>query len=67
MTEKQDLIRKMLEMQKRFIAYEQEHGVEPRDYWVAPSNHPLAGYKEEYADMAVRVIDLAHEEQGSKR
>ena len=67
MSEKLELIRKMLEMQKRFIQYEQEHGLEPRDYWAAVNAHPLSGYKEEFADMATRVVDLAHEEKGSAR
>nr|AFI78490.1 hypothetical protein ws156A7_0011 [uncultured bacterium ws156A7] len=67
MSEKQELIRKMLKMQKKFIAYERENGVEPRDYWAGEKDHPLTGYKEEYADLATRVVDLAHTEKGSKR
>jgi len=64
--EKQDLIEKMLEMQKQFIEYEHEHGVTGKDYW-ASQEGLLAGYRQEYMDMANRVVDLAHEIVGSAR
>ena len=64
--EKQELIDKMLEMQKQFIAHEQEHGVTGKDYW-ASSEGLLANYRQEYMDMANRVVDLAHEIVGSSR
>lgn len=64
--EKQELIEKMLEMQKQFIAYEHEHGVTGKDYW-ASSEGLLANYRHEYAEMATRVVDIAHEIVGSSR
>ena len=64
--EKQQLIEKMLEMQKQFIAYEHEHGVTGKDYW-ASSEGLLANYRHEYAEMATRVVDIAHEIVGSTR
>ena len=64
--EKQDLIEKMLDMQKQFIEYEHEHGVTGKDYW-ASQEGLLAGYRQEYMDMANRVVDLAHEIVGSAR
>ena len=64
--EKQDLIEKMLDMQKQFIEYEHEHGVTGKDYW-ASQEGLLAGYRQEYMDMANRVVDLAHEIVGSVR
>ena len=33
MSEKQELIRKMLKMQKDFIAQEHQGGVDPKDYF----------------------------------
>jgi hypothetical protein len=64
--EKQVLIDKMLEMQKQFIEYEHEHGVTGKSYW-ASSEGLLADYRQEYMDMANRVVDLAHEIVGSSR
>ncbi|ADC63932.1 hypothetical protein [Allochromatium vinosum] len=64
--EKQELIDKMLEMQKQFIEYEHQHGVSGKDYW-ASSDGMLANYRQEYMDMANRVVDLAHEIVGSSR
>jgi hypothetical protein len=64
--EKQELINKMLEMQKEFIAYEHEHGISGKDYW-ASSEGLLVDYRQEYLDMANRVVDIAHEIVGSSR
>jgi hypothetical protein len=64
--EKQDLIDKMLEMQKQFIDHEHEHGVTGKDYW-ASDEGLLATYRQEYLEMANRVVDLAHEIVGSSR
>lgn len=64
--EKQELIDKMLEMQKQFVAHEHEHGVTGKDYW-ASKDGLLANYRQEYSDMANRVVDIAHEIVGSAR
>ena len=64
--EKQELIDKMLEMQKQFIDYEHQHGVTGKDYW-ASKDGLLVDYRQEYMDMANRVVDLAHEIVGSVR
>ncbi len=64
--EKQELIDKMLGMQKQFIDYEHENGVTGKDYW-ASQDGLLANYRQEYGDMANRVVDIAHEIVGSKR
>ncbi len=64
--EKQELIDKMLGMQREFIDYEHQNGVSGKDYW-ASSDGLLANYRQEYMDMANRVVDLAHEIVGSTR
>jgi len=64
--EKQELIDKMLEMQKQFIDYEHENGISGKDYW-ASKDGLLANYRQEYMDMANRVVDIAHEIVGSSR
>ena len=66
--EKQALIKQMLEMQKKFIEYEHTHeGVAQADYYTPEPGHPLENYQEEYTRLANRLVDLAHEEKGSKR
>jgi hypothetical protein len=64
--EKQELIDKKLEMQKQFIDLEHENGVTGKDYW-ASQDGLLATYRQEYSDMANRVVDIAHEIVGSAR
>ena len=64
---KQDKIKQMLEMQKKFIAYEQSKGVEAQDYFTPESGHELDGYRQEYMKLAMEVCDMAHEEKGSHR
>lgn len=66
MSEKQELIQKMLEMQKKYIAYEHENGVDPQDYYVPAEGHTLHNYREDYMEAAMKVVELAHAERGSK-
>ncbi len=65
MSEKQKLIKEMLEMQKKFMEYEHEHGVDPQEYYVPPSGHDLDGFRQKYRDLAMKVVELAHQEKGS--
>lgn len=66
-SEKQKLIQSMLEMQKKFIDLEHGNGIDVEHYFAPDADHVLAGYRREYNDMANRLVDLAHEEKGSKR
>jgi hypothetical protein len=65
MSEKQDLIKQLMEMQKKFQDYEHENGVDPSDYYNAPEGHPLHTYSQRYRDIAMKVLELAHEDKGS--
>ena len=67
MSNKQKLIQRMLDMQRKFITQEHEEGVTLEDYYCPDKDHPLENYRQEYAELATQVIDLAHEEKGSKR
>jgi hypothetical protein len=67
MSDKQELIAKLLEMQKKFIDYEHENGVEMEDYFAGDESHPLHGFRQEYADLANKLVDMAHTEKGSHR
>ena len=51
---------------QQFIEYEHENGVTGKDYW-ASQDGLLANYRQEYMDMANKVVDLAHEIVGSAR
>ncbi len=66
MSSKKEMIQKMLEMQKKFIEYEHENGIDPKDYFAPDDDHPLAGYRQEYRDLAMAVVEAAHEEVGSQ-
>jgi len=67
MSDKKELIKKMLQMQKDFIAEEHKGGIDPKDYFAPQDGHPLSGYRESYEELATEVVDLAHAEKGSKR
>lgn len=66
MSEKQELIQQMIEMQKMFIEYEHKHGVSPEEYFTKTGGE-LDGYREKYLELTEKLIDMAHEEVGSKR
>ncbi len=66
MSDKQEMIKKMLEMQKKFIDYEHENGVSMEEYFTPSGDSTLKGYRQEYRDLAMKVVDIAHEEKGSK-
>jgi len=66
MSDRQALIKRMLELQKMFIDYEVEHGVTQKDYYVAPKQHPLHGFKEEFRELALKLAELAHKDLGSR-
>jgi hypothetical protein len=65
--DKQKLIESMLAMQKKFMAQERDHGLNVGDYFAPAEGHPLANYSQEYADLANKVVDMAHLEKGSSR
>jgi hypothetical protein len=67
MSSKQDLIKEMLEMQKKFTAYEQANGVDPQEYFTPEAGSELDGYRQKYMEIAMKVVDMAHEEAGSER
>lgn len=64
---KQDKIRQLLEMQRRFIARDRERGVDMQEYFTPEEDSPLHNYRQEYMQRAMEVVELAHEEKGSKR
>jgi hypothetical protein len=67
MSDKQQIIQQMIAMQKKFIDIEHKDGIAPEDYFNPAEGHELDGYKQAYDELAKQLIDLAHEEKGSKR
>ena len=67
MSEKQKIIKEMLEMQKKFIAREHQGGIEAEEYYSEDEKSILAGYQAKYNELANKLVDLAHQEKGSKR
>ncbi len=67
MSDKQELIKEMLEMQKKFIAYEHQHGVTQEEYFAASEGHELQNYRQRYNELAIKLVDMAHAEKGSHR
>ena len=67
MGEKQDLINKLLVMQKKFMDYDKKNGVEMEDYFAAEEGHPLYHFRQEYSELSNKLVDMAHKEKGSHR
>lgn len=67
MSEKSKMIKEMIEMQKKFMQLEHKQGVTQEEYFAPSAGHALEGYREKYAEMAMKVVDLAHADKGSHR
>ena len=67
MSTKQEKIQKMLDMQKKFIENERANGFDAKEYYTPESGSVLDGYIDTYNDIAVDVMNEAHQERGSKR
>jgi len=67
MSSKAEMIKEMLEMQKKFSSLEQANGIDPQDYFTPAAGSELDGYRAKYQELANKVVDMAHEEAGSER
>ncbi len=67
MSSKQEKIRELINMQKKFIELEQQGEITAQSYWTPKEGTDLDGFKEKYMKIAMQVVDNAHEEVGSKR
>lgn len=67
MSEKAKLIKEMLEMQKKFMELEHKQGVSQEEYFAPASGAVLDGYRQKYAELAMKVVDMAHADKGSHR
>ena len=64
---KQEKIKQLIEMQKKFIEKEQNTGVSMQEYFSPDEQSELHGYSEDYMKIAMEIVDDAHQEVGSKR
>ena len=67
MSDKAAKIKKLIEMQKKFIEHEHKNGVTMKEYFTPEEGSPLDGYRQEYRDLAMELADMAHAEKGSHR
>ncbi len=67
MSNKQEIIKQMLEMQRRFIEIEQNGEFSIEDYYDSDGDSELAQFKRSYDELATQLVDLAHAEKGSHR
>ena len=63
---KEELIKQMIDMQKKFTEYERKDGVEQVDYYTPKDGHTLDGFRQEFDEMSRKLVNMAHEEVGSK-
>ena len=67
MSEKQEIIKEIMDLQRRFIDMEQQGQFSAEQYYDSDGDSELAQYKRRHEELATRLVDLAHEEKGSKR
>ena len=65
MSSKQDKIKKLLEMQKKFIEADRARGVSAEEYFTPEEGSELDGFRQEYNKLAMDVVEEAHKEKGS--
>lgn len=67
MSEKQKIIQQMLDMQKQFIEIEQAGKFSSEEYYDPDGATELSKNKKLYDELAMKLVDMAHEEKGSHR
>jgi len=67
MSEKQEIIKQMLELQRKFIDLEQNGQFSTEQYYDNEGESELAIHKRSYDELATKLVDLAHAEKGSHR
>ena len=67
MSEKQEIIKQMLDLQHKFIALEQRGEFSTEEYYDSEGETEVARDKRSFEELSTRLVDLAHAEKGSKR
>ncbi|MCG6888396.1 MAG: hypothetical protein LJE92_02310 [Gammaproteobacteria bacterium] len=67
MTEKQEIIKQMLDLQHKFIELEQRGEFSTAEYYDSEGDTELARHKRSFEELSTKLVDLAHADKGSKR
>ncbi len=67
MSEKQEIIQQMMDLQHKFIELEKRGEFSAEEYYDSEGDNELAQHKRSFEELATRLVDLAHEEKGSQR
>jgi hypothetical protein len=67
MSEKQEIIKQMLDLQHKFIELEQRGDFSTEEYYDSEGETEVARHKRNFDELATKLVDLAHAEKGSKR
>ena len=72
LSEKQQLIAKIIKlqrtfMQQRFMQQQRKSGVGAQEDYSAEDDDALNEYNQAHEKLAARLVDIAHQEQGTSR
>jgi hypothetical protein len=67
MSEKQEIIKQMLDLQHKFIELEQRGEFSTEEYYDSDGETEVARHKRSFEELSTRLVDLAHADKGSKR
>jgi hypothetical protein len=67
MSDRNTLIKELIDMQKKFIEEEHKNGFQAKNYFAPEAGHPLDGFRETFRDKSMELVDAAHADKGSKR
>lgn len=67
MSDRNTLIKELLDMQKKFIEDEHKNGFDAKNYFTPEAGHILDGYRQTFNEKAMELVDAAHTDKGSKR
>ena len=67
MSEKQEIIKQMMDLQHKFIELEHRGEFSTEEFYDTDGDSELALHQRNFEDLARRLVDLAHTEKGSKR
>ena len=67
LSEKQQLIAKIIKLQRTFMQQQRKSGVGAQEDYSAEDDDALNEYNQAHEKLAARLVDIAHQEQGTSR